>query len=393
MSSDLENLEQAAPQTPLTLYRARKASGEIRPDPAQEFAVQKLQSVSMALRGYEPSQASGGLFARLGFGRKTETNAPQGLYIFGDVGRGKSMLMDLFFETAPVERKRRVHFHAFMQEIHGRLHALRQKNKGTVSREVARPISRSGEDQAIPKVAADIAEDAWLLCFDEFHVTNITDAMILGRLFEQLFENGCVVVATSNFAPDDLYKGGLQRDRFLPFIEILKDHLDVLQLSSEQDYRMTGLKGHPVYHAPLGDVAEAEMAKAFRRLALGEPGGSEEIIVQGRTVPVPKAAGTVAWFGFADLCEQPLGPADYLAIADRYPTVLVSGIPRLTPDMRNEARRLITLIDAFYEKKVKLICSAAAPAHALYPQGEGAFEFTRTVSRLVEMQSAAYLDA
>ena len=377
--------------TPIALYRARKAAGTIRPDPAQEYAVEKLQSVHKALMGYEPSREAGGLFARFGFGRKTDAVPPQGLYIFGDVGRGKSMLMDLFFETAPVARKRRVHFHAFMQEIHGRLHVLRQARRDTVSRDVARPLARSGEDESIPKLAQDVAADAWLLCFDEFHVTNITDAMILGRLFEHLFARGVVVIATSNFAPDELYKDGLQRDRFLPFIALLKERLDVLQLSSEQDYRLTGLRGHPVYYTPLGPEAEAEMARAFRRLANGEPGRPESLSVHGRTVPVPMSAGRIAWFSFEDLCVNPLGPADYLAVAGRYDTVLISGLPRLTPEMRNEARRFITLIDALYEHKVKLLCSAAAPAHALYPQGEGAYEFTRTVSRLVEMQSADYL--
>lgn len=365
---------------PIHLYRQRLRDGTLRPDSVQLLAIEKLQSLHQALKGYRPTAGRPGLMARLGFGRRQEgPEPPQGLYLFGDVGRGKSMLMDLFFEAAPLVQKRRVHFHAFMQEIHARLHDWRQSTRHNAK-----------ATDPLPRIAEDVAAEACLLCFDEFHVQNIADAMILGRLFEALFAQGVVVVATSNVAPDDLYAGGLQRERFLPFIALIQDKLDVLALEGPTDYRMTRLKGVAVYYCPLDAAAYAAMDHAFQRLGAGEHGGPEVVTVQGREILVPRAVSGVAWFRFSDLCARPLGAADYLALARRYHTLLVSDIPIMSPDQRNEARRFMTLIDSLYEHATKLICSAAAAPHGLYPQGEGAREFLRTISRLVEMQSEVY---
>ncbi len=303
----------------------------------------------------------------------------QGLYIFGGVGTGKSMLMDLFFETAPVTQKRRVHFHAFMQEVHDRLHHWRRKTKG----EKADPL---------PELAGELAEEAWLLCFDEFHVVNVADAMILGRLFETLFAKGVVVVATSNWPPERLYEGGLQRDRFEPFIALRKERLDILMLDSGVDYRKDRLKHMPVYHAPLGIAAKKALATAFAQLTEGAAPAAETIEHKGRSIPVAAAARGVARFTFAELCEAPLGAGDYLAIAGRYHTVLLSDIPKLSSKRRDHARRFMTLIDALYEHRVKLVASAEAQPETLYPEGDGAFEFERTVSRLLEMRSEDYME-
>jgi cell division protein ZapE len=357
-----------APAGPLAAYRALKRAGGLRHDPGQELAAEKLQSLHNALRGYAPAGDGGGWKARLGLTRRRE-EPPQGLYIFGGVGTGKSMLMDLFFASAPVERKRRVHFHAFMQEIQERLHAWRRD-----------PANKDRADP-LPDIAEALAGETWLLCFDEFHVVNIADAMILGRLFETLFARGVVVVATSNWPPDRLYEGGLQRERFLPFIALVKQRLDVLELDSGVDYRLQRLKDITAYHAPLGPRAEAALDKAFAELTEGAEAGPDSLHYKGRVIEVPLAARGVARFSFADLCERPLGPGDYLAIAGLYHTVVLSGVPGLSAEKRNEARRFMTLIDALYEHRVKLVVSAAAPPERLYPSGDGAVEFQRTVSR------------
>jgi cell division protein ZapE len=361
---------------PLPLYRARRHAGHLQPDPAQELAAEKLQSLHNAIRNYEPASGSAGWRERLGLSRR-KVDPPQGLYIFGGVGRGKSMLMDLFFLAAPVAKKRRVHFHAFMLEVHDSLHRRRQAGEA--------------DGDPIPPLAREIGDSAWLLCFDEFHVSNIADAMLLGRLFEALFDLGIVIVATSNLAPDDLYAGGLQRDRFLPFIDLLKARMDILELDGAVDYRLKRLKDLSVYHHPLGARASAALDQAFERMTDGATATAATMIVQGRRLTVPRAANGVARMSYAELCEQPLGAADYLEIARHFHTVVIDDVPKMSADQRNEARRFMILIDALYEHKVNLLMSAAASPERLYEAGDGARDFKRTASRLIEMQSIDYL--
>jgi cell division protein ZapE len=361
---------------PLARYRAGVAAGRIKPDPAQEAVARRLDRLHFELSGYRPSsvQASWRSLFKLDKHRPV----PRGLYIYGSVGRGKSMVMDLFFAAASVAKKRRVHFHAFMGEVHARLHVLRQTHKNSVS-------------DPLVHVAAEIAEQAWLLCFDEFVVNDIADAMILGRLFEILLNSGVVVVATSNFVPADLYKNGLQRERFEPFIAMIEQRLDVVSLDGPTDYRLMRLAGRPVYFSPLGPQATAELDRAWHDLTDDAEGRPLDIPVLGRTLAVPRFAHGVARFTFADLCVKPLGAPDYLALAARVHTVMIDDVGTLTAAKHNEARRFITLIDTLYEAKTKLLMTMAAPPAKLYPEGTGAFEFTRTVSRLMEMQSADYL--
>jgi cell division protein ZapE len=366
-------------ESPLDAYRRLRREGQLKADPSQELAVEKLQALALKLGRYEPNGGSnGGLLSF--FRRKRNEEPPQGLYLYGGVGRGKSMLMDLFFARASIAKKRRVHFHAFMLETHARINAFRRTP----------PEERDGDDP-IPPVARDLAAEAWLLCFDEFEVRDVADAMILGRLFTQLFERGVVVVATSNRAPDELYIGGLNRQLFLPFIDLLKRQIDVLHLESGRDYRLMRLDGQPVYHAPLSPAADAALDENFRLLTDEAKGEPDELEVQGRQVTVPEQARGVARFTFEELCARPLGAADYLALAERYHTIILKDVPQLSPDRRNEARRFATLIDVLYDSRRRLICSAAAPPDRLYPEGDGHFEFARTVSRLNEMQSAEYL--
>jgi len=364
---------------PQSAYRARLATGEIAPDPMQELAVEKLEILHRRLVDYRPGR-NGGLLSLLGLAKKQPV--PEGLYLYGGVGRGKSMLMDLFFDGAPVEHKRRVHFHAFMLEVHKRIHKWRAK---TVE-------DRAAKDP-IPPLAERLSAEAWLLCFDEFEVRDVADAMILGRLFSRLFELGVVVVATSNRAPDELYAGGLNRQLFLPFIALMKQKLDVLHLEGAHDYRIDRLKGQRTFFTPIDAAAATELDAAFLRLTdqpRGEPG---TLAVLGRSVPIREAAKGVARASFAELCEAALGPADYLALAAEFHTLILNDVPRLSPAKRNEARRFVMLIDVLYEHRVKLVASAAAPPDSLYPQGDGSFEFARTVSRLNEMQSADYIAA
>jgi len=363
---------------PLAAYRRLRRAGKLKPDPAQELAAEKLEALHHQLQHYDPRRQAGWR-AFFSSARRQET-PPQGLYLFGEVGRGKSMLMDLFFATAPVPKKRRVHFHAFMQEVHGEIHKWRQADAKV----------RNGDDP-IPPLAQKIAERAWLLCFDEFQVTNVADAMILGRLFETLFRLGVVVVATSNRGPDELYRGGINRELFLPFIALFKSRLDLLELEEGIDYRMARFAGLPLYHTPLGPEADARLDAAFAQLIEGAAAKPETLAIQGRAVTIGAQAKGVARASFAELCEQPLGPADYLAIAARYHSLVLSGIPKIEPAARDLARRFITLVDALYEAKTKLFCSAAVPPAELYPSGDGSLDFPRTVSRLMEMQSREYL--
>lgn len=349
----------------IALYKDAVAKGELRTDPAQERAVTRLNTLAQQL-GRKPGFS---LF------RKAEP-APKGLYIWGDVGRGKTLIMDFFFEEAPVARKRRAHFNSFMVDVHARIHAERQK---------------AGHDDPIPPVARALADEARLLCFDEFQVTDVADAMILGRLFDQLFAAGVTIVATSNTPPDRLYEGGLNRQLFLPFIAEIKQRLDVLELNGPTDYRLQRLSGVPVYLTPLGPDADAAMDAAWTRLTDGKPGKPTSLTVLGRKLAVPLAARHVARFDFKDLCAQPLAAADYLSVAQHFDTVLLDHIPQMGPEMRNEARRFILLIDTLYDEGVKLVCSAAAPPDELYTDGDGAEAFRRTASRLAEMQSEDYL--
>jgi cell division protein ZapE len=366
----------AAPTAePMVVYRALRQRGMLQPDPAQQLAVERLQSLYRALLHYRPETGLRGWLARFGLAENGGSHVPVGLYLCGPVGRGKSMLMDLFFRSVPSLRKRRVHFHAFMLEIYDRIERER----------------RAHTDRPIVKVASDLVTEATLLCFDEFQVEDIADAMILERLFRALFDAGVVVVATSNRAPDQLYEHGLQRERFLPFIALLKQKLYVLELDSGCDYRLARLHGKPVYHHPLGEAAHDALENAFAELTDGAFGADATLTVKGRPLVIPRVARGVAWFSFADLCANPLGTADYLAIAERFAAVIVEGIPRLSPQERNEARRFNILIDTLYEARTLLIASAEVPPEKIYPTGDGTFEFRRTVSRLIEMQSEEYI--
>ena len=337
-------------------------------DPAQELVSAALDALATKLEAYTPGRKS--LFD---FGRAQ--SVPRGLYIHGPVGRGKSMLMDMFFDTVTFGPKRRIHFHDFMADVHAAVTHWRQEDPGN---EVAR-------------TATGIRANAALLCFDEFQVQDIADAMILARLFEALFEQGTVVVATSNRHPRSLYENGINRQLFLPAIDLIESRMDVMCLDGPIDYRLARLERARVYFTPLnGEAAMALDAVWFDLTGVthGEPG---ELEVLGRTVKVPEQARGAARFTFDDLCVAAVGPQDALAIADTFHAVVLRDVPRLTADRRNEAKRFVTLIDALYERNVKLICSAAAPPDELYPKGDGSFEFERTSSRLVEMQTPEYL--
>ena len=360
---------------PIAVYQELRQKGVLQPDPAQQPAIEKLQSLYRALLECRPDSGLRGWLARLGLTENGGGHAPMGLYLYGPVGRGKSMLMDLFFAAVPDPRKRRVHFHAFMLEVHDSIERER----------------RAETEAPILKVAADIAHEAALLCFDEFQVDDIADAMILGRLFTALFDAGVVVVATSNLAPDRLYEHGLQRELFLPFIALLKERLNVLELDGGRDWRLARLVGKPTFYHPLGKPAQEALARAFAELTDGAPGESTTLLVKGRSLVVPRAARGVAWFTFAELCEKPLAAADYLAIAERFSAIIVQGIPRLGSRQRDAAKRFNILIDTLYEARTLLIASAEVPPEEIYAAGDGTFEFQRTVSRLIEMQSEDYI--
>ena len=362
-------------------YEALIASGELRPDPEQAAAADRLESLKREL---EAGQASGGFFGKL-LRKKRET--PRGVYLWGGVGRGKSMLMDLFHDSLDITEKRRAHFHAFMIEVHARLREERKKEAG----------------DPIPPVAAALARGMRCLAFDEMVVNNSADAMIMSRLFTALVrDHGVAIVTTSNRAPSELYKDGLNREHFLPFIALIEHDLDLLPLNGPVDYRLERLGGMATWHWPLGETATDNIREAFFRLTDYSPEdiahvpSAEVDVGGGRMLHVPKALKGVGVFSFSRLCREARGASDYLAIAQTFHTVIIVGIPVLGPDNRNEAARFVTLIDSLYEHKVKLLVAADSAADALYPAGatgndSGRFEFDRTISRLIEMQSADYL--
>lgn len=349
----------------LPAYQARLAAGALTPDAGQAAAAERLGELVEQLGAWRRE----GLLGR--------RRPPRGLYLWGPVGRGKSMLLDLFFEAAPVKKKRRVHFHEFMLARHADMREARARG--------------AGQDRLIAQAAKQVADEASLLCFDEVQVTDIADAMILGRLFERLFAEDVVIVATSNRPPDGLYKNGLNRQLFLPFIALIKRELDVAELSGPRDYRLERLMAAPVYYSPLGLAAEQAIEHAWKRLTFDATPQAVTLDVGGRPLHVEREASGVARFTFDELCARPLGAADYLEIADRFHTVILESIPRLTPSMREEAARFRILIDALYEAKVKLVASADAEPADLYPSGDQSFEFERTASRLMEMRSQSYL--
>lgn len=364
-------------QTPLSLYSEKLVRGELHLDPAQGAAVKSLQRLyEEFLEGEKAPKTS--FFQKFSSKGKTES-VPRGIYLYGGVGRGKSMLMDLFYSCLPEETsKRRVHFHEFMIEVHDYINTRRSED--TINGAV---------DQALPSLGEILFRKSKVLCFDEFHVTDVADAMILGRLFRLLFEKGLVVVATSNWPPDRLYEGGLQRERFLPFIALMKEKMEVVYLDSPHDYRAQTLAEEGTYFTPLGRVTERKMDEVFGLLTDQASTHEEKLFVKGRRVPVRTAKG-VARFTFAQLCEQPLGAEDYLTIARTFHTVFLENVPVLRYDRRNEAKRLMNLIDALYDKRVRVVISAAAEPEKLYSGSDHGFEFQRTVSRLQEMQGEGY---
>jgi cell division protein ZapE len=363
-------------------YQELVRSGEIEADPAQAEIVEAYTALEQRLADHRPG-ARNGLLGRLFGGDKKNGEVVQGLYVHGEVGRGKTMLMDLFFESSPVARKRRAHFHEFMANVHERIYGFRQQlARGEIA-----------DADPIRLTAQSLFEEAWLLCFDEFHVTDIADAMILGRLFERLFALGTVVVATSNVAPEDLYKGGLNRALFLPFIAQIERHMIVLRLDARTDFRLEKLAGGKVWLVPDDAAATAALDTAFQQLTGGAHAEPHDFIVKGRTLHVPLAARGVARFSFRELCEEPLAASDYLKLAHEYHTLVLDHVPVMRYEQRNAAKRFITLIDTLYDNAAKLVASAAANPVSLYLATEGveANEFKRTSSRLIEMGSESYL--
>lgn len=363
--------------------RGMTKSGDLQADAAQVKVAEQLDRILSDLKARKPAaktSALGWIFAQK---RKPEVPI-RGLYVHGSVGRGKTMLMDMFFKLAPVESKRRAHFHEFMADVHTRIHAHRQKLKAGETKQA----------DPVPPMAAALRAEAQLLCFDEFTVTDIADAMILSRLFTELFARGCILVATSNVEPDNLYRDGLNRGLFLPFVDLLKRHVDVTTLDSPTDYRMEKIDSLPVFLTPLCTETSKQMDAAWRLVTGGIPDAPRQIEVKGRQINVPCAAGRAARFTFRDLCERPLGAVDYLEIAREFDIVFVEDIPFLGPEKRNETKRFIILIDALYDAGIRLFASAVRPADQLLTEAKGVegFEFDRTVSRLFEMRSADYLE-
>jgi cell division protein ZapE len=353
-------------------YQEKIAIGAIKPDEAQAVVARKLDALAIVLENYAPR--GNGILAR--WIKPKNGAVPQGLYIQGDVGRGKTMLMDMFCAKAEIQPKRRVHFHAFMQDIHARLHAARRHSK-----------------DPLKDVAQGVAEEAALLCLDEMQIADIADAMIVGRLFEILLERGSVVVTTSNRKPAELYADGLNRQLFVPFIRLIEEKLDVVTLPGPTDYRLGRVKGWETFIHPLGSEADRKLQELWERLTDTEKGEPRTLDVLGRQLVFPQAAHGAARFAFADLCEAPLGPPDYLAIARTFGTVFIEHIPVLTPRYRNPSKRFILLIDTLYDAQIRLVATAATPPEALYSEGHHVQEFARTVSRLKEMQSASWWGA
>lgn len=352
-------------------YEARLAAGELRLDPAQQQAMLVFEGLAQQLDGYSLAKRAG--LWRF-FSGRGKSPGISGLYLYGDVGRGKSTLMDMFFGAVNVAKKRRVHFHQFMLEIQARLHKL-QTNQ---------------TDDILPQLARDLAKETWLLCFDEFHVGHIADAMILGRLFSALFEAGVVIVSTSNWPPDQLYKNGLQRDRFLPFIDLIKQRMTVHCMNGDVDHRYEQTRSVQAYLSPLGDETTRQLQGLFLQLTDDAPPETIDLPVQGRVLKITHTAKGVGFFNFEELCGQPMGAADFLAIAECLHTVILDGVPMLSSERRNETVRFTTLIDTLYEAKVKLFMAAEASPHQICTSGDQAFAFQRTVSRLMEMQGEEY---
>lgn len=351
------------------LYKDLVAEGKLRLDQGQEAVAEKLGTLALDLE----RQKSQGFLSR--FTAKDKRPPIKGHYIWGAVGRGKTMLLDLFFESAPINRKRRVHFHAFMQDVHARIHAARQSLES---------------NDAIASVAQAIAADARLLCLDEMQIADIADAMIVGRLFEVLFKQGTIIVTTSNLPPSGLYKDGLNRQLFLPFIKLMETHLEVVQIDGPTDYRLGRVKGYETFITPLGPEADRQLQNIWQRLTDTESGTPMDIEILGRKLRIPQAARGCARFQFADLCEVPSGPPDFLALAKAFQTIFIENIPVLSPEKRNEAKRFVLAIDTFYDAHLHLVVTSAEPPERIYPAGDHNFEFARTVSRLQEMQSASW---
>jgi cell division protein ZapE len=358
----------------LERYEALVTSGELRPNPGQEMTAGILNQLQIRVEGSSPERD--GLFSRiLGLGKAKEAEL-KNVYLYGPVGRGKTTMMDLFHDSLVGVSKRRVHFHAFMLEVHNRIHTARSANLD--------------QEDSITPLAAEISKETKVLCFDEFVINNIADAMILGRLYEALRKNGTVMVMTSNFPPDRLYEGGLQRERFMPFIDLLKETTDQVLVDHQSDYRVLNMRLPDTYFVPNDEFTENRLRDSFSALTGGEAGETRTLMVGRRELIVPRANGRVALFHFSDLCARALGTADYLKISDEFDTVIIAGVPRMGPDRRNEARRFMTMIDAFYDCKVQTVIGADATPEQLYPSGDGSFEFQRTVSRMIEMQSEHY---
>jgi cell division protein ZapE len=385
--------------TPQVEYHALMQAGELKPDIDQANAVNALERLHEELTHYSPSGIrKRNWLSRLFSHTDGTPEPPSGIYLFGGVGRGKSMLMDLFYETAPLSKKQRIHFQEFMLDVHARLkawHSLSTQERKLALSDISHD-KKIDLDDPIPAIAHQIASTTTLLCFDELQITDIADAMVVTRLFQELFDRGVVVVSTSNRAPDELYKNGLNRHRFIPFIDRIKERMEIIPLNGPIDYRYDRLKGVETYFHPVNDVTTAALSTIFFRLTDRNiedrdkvPSG--ELIVQGRKLFVPKSARGVAVFSFKRLCANPLGAADYLAVAKAYHTVIMVAIPQFTHENASEATRFMHFIDALYEYNVKFLCSAAAPPEQLYRSGNIGFEFERVISRLMEMQSNDYL--